>query len=306
MSRRLLKALRTLDRSSVFHRPSVRGAFPSPQPPSTRLGTGPSTPFILSVAERSRRKLRAGFSSRGEGVVIPSPLRLRTRQFRRTKALRRKGPGNPLLGGVAEGRGGFPRPARAVVPTPPLARHPSKEGIARPRPVLPSNCRVVRRGEPRRGNCKGGYYRTLLLLLCCLSLLLAPSVWAQGGVGVGGDRPSAKTRRFPFKVVVTGFLNTDPAPDALAVIQLGVTGYRGDFQLEVTNITAPNSPQLTPRQIFLHRAGKRKADLDVTGPRDTLAKIAQAQPGTPLELTGWYAQRDGEFRLENVRIVGFE
>lgn len=152
----------------------------------------------------------------------------------------------------------------------------------------------------------------LLLLVCCLSLLPAPSVWvssavwAQGGVGVGGDRPSAKTRRFPFKVVVTGFLNTDPALDALAVIQLGVTGYRGDFQLEVTNVTAPDSPQLTPRQIFLHRAGKRKADLDVTGPRDTLAKVAQAQPGTPLELTGWYAQRDGEFRLENVRIVGFE
>ena len=153
---------------------------------------------------------------------------------------------------------------------------------------------------------------TSLFLVCCLSLLPTPavmapsSVWAQGGAGVGGDRPSAKTRRFPFKVVVTGFLNTDPAPDALAVIQLGVTGYRGDFQLEVTNVTAPNSPRLTPRQIFLHRAGKRKADLDVTGPRDALAKIAQAQPGTPLELTGWYAQRDGEFRLEDVRIVGFE
>ena len=68
-----------------------------------------------------------------------------------------------------------------------------------------------------------------LLLVCCLSLLPTASVLAQGGAGVGGDRPSAKTRRFPFKVVVTGFLNTDPAPDALAVIQLGVTGYRGDF-----------------------------------------------------------------------------
>ena len=52
--------------------------------------------------------------------------------------------------------------------------------------------------------------------------------------------------------------------------------------------------------------GKRLSDLDVTGPRNTLEKIAQSQPGTPLELTGWYAQRDGEFRLEKVRIVGFE
>ena len=149
-------------------------------------------------------------------------------------------------------------------------------------------------------------FKTALILVWCLTLLPAVPVWAQGSAGVGGDRPSAKTRRFPFKVVVVGFLNTDPAPDALAVIQLGLTGYRGEFQLEVTSITAPDSPRLTPRQIFLHRTGKREADLDVTGPRDVLAKIAQSQPGTPLELTGWYAQRDGEFRLDDVRIIGFE
>ena len=149
-------------------------------------------------------------------------------------------------------------------------------------------------------------FKTALVLVWCLALLPAVPVWGQGGAGVGGDRPSAKTRRFPFKVVVVGFLNTDPAPDALAVIQLGLTGYRGEFQLEVTSITAPDSPRLTPRQIFLHRTGKREADLDVTGPRDVLAKIAQSQPGTPLELTGWYAQRDGEFRLDTVHIIGFE
>ena len=145
-----------------------------------------------------------------------------------------------------------------------------------------------------------------LLFICCFTLLPTSSVGAQGGAGVGGDRPSAKTRRFPFKVILTGFLNTDPAPDALAVIQLGLTGYRGQYQVEVTSVKAPNAPGLTPRQIFLHRVGKRSADLDVTGPRDKLEKIAQSQPGTPLELTGWYAQRDGEFRLEKVRIVGFE
>ena len=57
--------------------------------------------------------------------------------------------------------------------------------------------------------------KTALFLICCLSLLPTPSVLAQGGVGVGGDRPSAKTRRFPFKVVVTGFLNTGPGPGCL-------------------------------------------------------------------------------------------
>ena len=145
--------------------------------------------------------------------------------------------------------------------------------------------------------------KVALLLICCLTLLPVSSAHAQG---VGQDRPSARTRRLPFKVILTGFLNTDPAPEALAVIQLGLTGFRGQYQLEVTSVAAPNAPGLTPQQIFLHRVGKRSADLDVTGPRDKLEKIAQSQPGTPLELTGWYAQRDGEFRLENVRIVGFE
>ena len=41
-------------------------------------------------------------------------------------------------------------------------------------------------------------FRTALVLAWCLAVLPAVSVWAQGGVGVGGDRPSAKTRRFPF------------------------------------------------------------------------------------------------------------
>ena len=155
-------------------------------------------------------------------------------------------------------------------------------------------------------HCVTQALKVLLLLICCLTLLPASFADAQGAAGVGGDRPSAKTRRFPFKVILTGFLNTDPAPEALAVMQLGLTGYRGQYQLEVTSVKAPNAPGLTPRQILLHRLGKRLSDLDVTGPRNTLEKIAQSQPGTPLELTGWYAQRDGEFRLEKVRIVGFE
>lgn len=149
--------------------------------------------------------------------------------------------------------------------------------------------------------------KTVQVGLCCVTLLWASAASAQwGGVGTGSDRPTAKTRRAPFKVVMTGFLNTDPAPEALAVIQLGLTGYRGQYQLEVTTVKAPDVPRITPRQILLHRVGKRSADLDVTGPRDMLEKIAQSQPGTPLELTGWYAQRDGEFRLDKVRIVGFE
>ena len=142
----------------------------------------------------------------------------------------------------------------------------------------------------------------MLLLLACFAFAPLLEAWAQG---VGGDRPSARSRRAPFKVKISGFLNTDPAPDAIAVLNLGLTGYRGQYQMEVVSIEAVDAPQMTPRQILLHREGKRDIDLDVTGPRELLSKIAQSQPGTPLALTAWYAQRDGEFRLESVDIIGF-
>ena len=142
----------------------------------------------------------------------------------------------------------------------------------------------------------------LALLISCFAFGPHLEAWSQG---IGHDRPSARTRRAPIKVKLSGFLNTDPAPEALAVLNLGLTGFRGQYQLEVAAIEAVNSPQMTPRQILLHREGKRRIDLDVTGPRELLSKIAQSQPGTPLALTAWYTQRDGEFRLESVDIIGF-
>ena len=48
-----------------------------------------------------------------------------------------------LLGGVAEGRGGFPRAGRRAQTHPAATRHPSKEGMGRLRSLLPQNGRVV-------------------------------------------------------------------------------------------------------------------------------------------------------------------
>ena len=146
------------------------------------------------------------------------------------------------------------------------------------------------------------YLSVAMILIGCFLLTQVPEALAQG---VGYDKTTARSRRMPFKVKLSGFLNTDPAEDALAVLNLGLTGFRGQFQMEVVDIKAPDSPKMTPRQILLHRQGKRSIDLDVTGPRELLEKIAQSQPGTPLALTAWYAQRDGEFRLESVDVIGF-
>ena len=61
----------------------------------------------------------------------------------------------------------------------------------------------------------------LSLLISCVAFGPHLEAWAQG---VGHDRPSARTRRIPFKVKLSGFLNTDPEPEALAVLNLGLTG----------------------------------------------------------------------------------
>ena len=152
---------------------------------------------------------------------------------------------------------------------------------------------------------KRRFYQSRVFFLCTVAFLVflfPDNLLAQG---IGHDKTTARTRRAPFKVQLSGFLNTDPAEEAIAVLNLGLTGFRGKFQLEVMSITAVDSPKMTPRQILLHRSGKRAVDLDVTGPRPLLSKIAQSQPGTPLSLTAWYSQRDGEFRLDSVDVIGF-
>jgi len=144
-----------------------------------------------------------------------------------------------------------------------------------------------------------------ILLIYGMSIGAASFAGAQSGVGVGSSRPEAETRRTPYKMELRGFLNTKPAPDALAVIELGLTGFRGQYQLEVTHAGAPDLPRITSSQI-LKQVWKRDVDLDVTGPRPLLAKIGQAQPGTPLALIGWFHPRDRQYRLDSVKIIGFE
>ena len=59
-------------------------------------------------------------------ALTPSLRGLTTRQFYGSKD---RGLSHPLLGGVAEGRGGLPRAHRRSRTHPAATRHPSKEGI---------------------------------------------------------------------------------------------------------------------------------------------------------------------------------
>jgi len=134
-----------------------------------------------------------------------------------------------------------------------------------------------------------------LLFCLCLSIALqlycsSPSrIFAQTGVGVGSSRPGHEGSRQPLKVKLSGFINTKPEEGSLGVIKLGIGTFRETYLFDLTNVEAVDRERVTPRAIF-EAAEEREVAFDLTGPKDILSKISQAQPGTPLAITGFIQQ----------------
>ncbi|MCS6926239.1 MAG: hypothetical protein NZ578_10120, partial [Candidatus Binatia bacterium] len=49
----------------------------------------------------------------------------------------------------------------------------------------------------------------------------APLVLAQVPFGLGGDNPESDTSRTPFRIKLSGFINTRPEENSVAVVTLG-------------------------------------------------------------------------------------
>src|SRR5262245_26646768 len=103
--------------------------------------------------------------------------------------------------------------------------------------------------------------------------------------GVGFSHPESESSRTPFKVKLSGFINTQPE-DENSVIKFSIGIYRETYQFEITNIEAMDRERITSRAI-IDPTEHREIAFDVTGPKDLLSKIAQSQPGTPLAITGF-------------------
>lgn len=140
------------------------------------------------------------------------------------------------------------------------------------------------------------------LLLC---LMVAPLAFAQTGVGVGSSRPDYEGSRHPLKVKLSGFINTKPEEGSLGVIKLGIGAFRETFLFDLTNVEAVDRERVTPRAV-LEAAEERDVAFDLVGPRAILSKIAQAQPGTPLAITGFIQQRERRMQVTDVQVIGFE
>lgn len=122
--------------------------------------------------------------------------------------------------------------------------------------------------------------------------------------GVGFSHPEAESSRTPVKVKLSGFINTKPE-DENSVIQFSIGIYRETYQFEITNVEAPDRERITARAI-IDPTEHRQVAFDLTGPKNLLSKIAQAQPGTPLAITGFLQQRERKIQVTEVEVIGFE
>jgi len=145
-----------------------------------------------------------------------------------------------------------------------------------------------------------------MLLLLPLSVALA-----QTGYGPGtGENEWAETSKTPFRIKLSGFINTEPeeltlkpGEQSLGVALLKVGTDKKAYQFELVNAEAIDNPHVSAGMI-LQQLHKYAFDFDLIGPRDLLSKVGQAESGTPLTLIGFFHQYNRSLILEQVETIG--
>jgi hypothetical protein len=141
---------------------------------------------------------------------------------------------------------------------------------------------------------------------CAFFLLVfgaSPGLRAQVPPG-GMDGASSDASRTPFRIKLTGFLNTQPE-EGSKVLKLGINTFGETYQFELTKAEAVDDKNIGEMAI-LQQVGKYAVDFDLVGPRNLLSKVGQAEPGTPLTIIGFFTQRNRKLQLESVDVVGLQ
>lgn len=146
------------------------------------------------------------------------------------------------------------------------------------------------------------YAFLVVLAVSCVS----PSFAFAQAFGVGsGSNPDSEDRKEPYRLKMSGFINTRPEEGSLALVTLGISTFSETYKFDVGNVEAPDYPQLSSSAI-LRQVGRYSVDFNLVGPRPLLSKIGQAEPGTPLALSGFFTPYNRTFRLESVQIIGMD
>ena len=151
------------------------------------------------------------------------------------------------------------------------------------------------------------YYRLSRFITYCSLVLLCvcsfSSVFAQVPPG-GMDGAASDASRTPFRIKLSGFLNTNPE-EGSKVLKLGIHDFQETYQFELIKAESLDDKQIGEIAI-LQQVGKYAVDFDLIGPRALLSKVGQAEPGTPLTLVGFFTQRNRKLQLESVEVVGLK
>ncbi|MGH9426393.1 MAG: hypothetical protein ACRD2L_08835 [Terriglobia bacterium] len=140
---------------------------------------------------------------------------------------------------------------------------------------------------------------SLSILLVSVSFALA-----QSAVGGGMDGAGSDSSRAPFRIKLSGFLNTKPE-EGNKVLKLGINTFGETYQFELVKAEALDDKQIGEAAI-LQQVGKYAVDFDLIGSRALLSKVGQAEPGSPLAIVGFFTQRNRKLQLERVEVIGLE
>jgi hypothetical protein len=148
---------------------------------------------------------------------------------------------------------------------------------------------------------------------CTLLLLLTSAALAQGGAGYGigaGTNEWEQSSKTPFRIKLSGFINTQPEEQtlqpgehSLGVATLRAGAFNESYQVELLNAEAIDNPRVSDK-IILQQLHRYSIDFELTGPKDLLSKVSQAEPGTPLTLTGFFLQYNRTLILQQVETRG--
>ena len=144
------------------------------------------------------------------------------------------------------------------------------------------------------------------LIFLTWGVVFVPNVAsAQISFGVGGDNVEAESSLVPFKIMLRGAINAPARDDSVGYLRLAIPEYKETYDFDVTTAQAVDDARITAWAI-LQQYKNGKTNLLLDGPKELLSKIGQAEPKTPLMITGFLQQRRRTLRLTKVEIIGID
>ena len=150
-------------------------------------------------------------------------------------------------------------------------------------------------------NCVAWCIRYSVVVAIGLNLVFVSSALATEASG----ETAKDALRWPIKMQFVGFLDVPPDGPDVALIQLNLGIYRQSYPFLIVKAESVDRPR-SIQEAIIRWAKQRERAFDVIGPRALLARIAEAEPGTPLRIVGFMQARVRKLTVTDVEVLGFE